>query len=80
MASDTQRQVGEEVKKFLEWLAASPLASAVKVGFAATLGYILAQPETLGLPPWAVVGIVAALPVIINWLNPEDSRYGSGHE
>lgn len=64
--------------KFMAWLATSPLASAFKVGLAASLGYILAEPDILGVPPIVAVGIVAAIPVIINWLNPEDGRYGSG--
>jgi hypothetical protein len=66
------------VSKFLAWLAASPLATAAKVGVAASLGYILMEPDTLGLPPIVVVGIVAAIPVLINWLNPADDRYGNG--
>lgn len=64
------------MNRFLTWLATSPLASAVKVGAAASLGYVLADPDILGLPPVAVVGIVAGLPVLINWLNPADTRYG----
>lgn len=68
------------MSKFLAWLAASPLATAAKVGAAATLGYILAEPDLLGLPPVVVVGIVAALPVLINWLNPADTRYGHGSD
>lgn len=68
------------MEKFLKWLAASPIASALKVGFAASLGYIAADPDLLGLPPVVAVGLVAAIPVLINWLNPEDTRYGSGHE
>lgn len=66
------------MSKFLAWLAASPLATAAKVGAAASLGYILMEPDTLGLPPIVVVGIVAAIPVLINWLNPADDRYGNG--
>lgn len=64
--------------KFMAWLATSPLASAFKVGLAASLGYILAEPDILGVPPIVAVGIVAAIPVVINWLNPVDTRYGSG--
>ena len=64
------------IDKFLAWLAVSPLASAFKVGLAATLGYILADPDIMGLPPILAVGVVAALPVLINWINPADYRYG----
>lgn len=64
--------------RFLAWLATSPLASAAKVGLAASLGYVLADPDILGVPPIVAVGVVAGLPVLINWLNPEDTRYGRG--
>lgn len=63
---------------FLAWLATSPLASAAKVGLAASLGYVLADPDILGVPPIVAVGVVAAIPVVINWLNPADERYGRG--
>jgi hypothetical protein len=29
---------------------------------------------------WVVAGLVSVLPVIINWLNPNDPRYGRVHE
>lgn len=63
--------------KFFKWLSDSPLASAFKVGLAASLGYVLADPDILGVPPVVAVAVVAAIPVIINWLNPEDTRYGN---
>jgi len=66
------------VNKFFVWLAGSPLATAAKVGLAASLAYVLANPDLLDLPPVVAVGIAAALPVVINWINPEDGRYGSG--
>lgn len=64
--------------KFLAWLAVSPVATALKVGVAASLGYVLANPDILGVPPVVAVGVVAALPVLINWFNPADDRYGNG--
>ena len=66
--------------KFIVWLASSPIASALKVGVAASLGYVLANPEMLNVPPIVVVGIVAAIPTLINWFNPADDRYGVGHD
>lgn len=66
--------------RFWTWLATSPLASAAKVGLAASLGYVLADPDVLGMPPIVTVGVVVAIPVVINWLNPEDTRYGRSKE
>lgn len=64
--------------KFLTWLADSPLATAAKVGLAATLAYTLVNPDILNLPPVVAVGVAAAIPVIIDWINPQDVRYGRG--
>lgn len=61
---------------FFNWLATSPLATAVKVAVAASLGWLLDNQEALNVPPVALVGLVAGIPVVINWLNPEDYRYG----
>lgn len=66
------------MEKFCIWLANSPLATAAKVALAAVLAYVLSAPDAFGLPPVAGVAIAAAFPVIINWLNPEDTRYGKG--
>ena len=65
------------MEKFLSWLANSPLASALKIGLAASLGWLLANPDVLNIHPAAAIAFTAALPVIINWLNPDDLRYGN---
>jgi hypothetical protein len=61
---------------FFNWLATSPLATALKVAVAASLSWVLDNQESLNVPPVALVAFVAAIPVLINWLNPEDYRYG----
>lgn len=61
---------------FLTWLASSPLASAAKVASGAVLVWVLDNVTDLGLHPIAQVAIVAAIPVLINAINPEDFRYG----
>lgn len=66
------------MQKFLIWLAASPLATAFKVALAAVLAYIISSPEGFDLSPVLGVAAAAAFPVIINWLNPDDPRYGNG--
>lgn len=66
------------METFLKWLATSPLGSALKVGLAATFGWVLENIETLNVPSVLSVALVTAIPVIINWLNPQDKRYGAG--
>ena len=65
------------MRNFGIWLADSPLASALKVGLAASLGWFLANPNVLDIHPALAIAITAALPVVINWLNPDDLRYGN---
>ena len=61
---------------FLLWLARSPIASAAKVAAGAVLVWVLDNVTDLGLHPIAQVAIVAAIPVLINAINPQDDRYG----
>jgi hypothetical protein len=61
---------------FLTWLAHSPLASFFKVFSAGVLGWVLINFDNLGLHPALALGLAAGLPIIINWLNPNDPRYG----
>jgi hypothetical protein len=65
------------MENFLEWLATSPLASFAKIFGAGVLGWLLINIDTLGVHPAVAIGLVSALPVVINWLNPVDSRYGN---
>lgn len=58
------------------------LASWVKVFLAAVLTAWLAGLTSGGAIDWRallIAGAVAVLPVIINWLNPNDNRYGRGY-
>lgn len=64
------------MQRFLYWLARSPLASAAKVAAGAVLVWVLDNVTTLGLHPVVQVAIVAAIPVLINSVNPMDDRYG----
>jgi len=66
------------MKNFLAWLANSPFASAVKVAVGAGLSYVLDNVASFDLPPLALVAITAGVPVLINYLNSEDTRYGMG--
>lgn len=61
---------------FLTWLARSPLASAAKVAAAAVLVWALDNVTDLGVHPVVQVALIAAIPVLINTVNPQDARYG----
>lgn len=64
------------------WLAKSPLASAAKVFVAVLLGVVVADWVDAGTisfdkwQTWVIAGLASAVPVLINWLNPSDPRYG----
>jgi uncharacterized membrane-anchored protein len=62
------------------WLADSPLGGAFKAGLGAVLVWVLANSETLGLPAVVIVALGAGLPVLINYLNTSDVRYGGVRE
>ena len=65
--------------KFNTWLAVSPIASFVKVFGAGVLGWILVNADTLNIHPALTIGLVSALPIVINWLNPEYENYGRAY-
>ena len=62
--------------KFKHWLYTSPIASMLKVALGAGLGALADQLATSDVNPmWVAVG-AAVVPVIVNWLNTSDPRYG----
>lgn len=63
---------------FEEWLATSPLATVLKVALGAALGAVMSWAATAQIHPLAVALIAAVCPVVINWANPQDYRYGRG--
>jgi hypothetical protein len=60
----------------LKWVANSPIASFCKVFGAGVLGWVLINADTLNIHPALTIGLVSALPIIINALNPEYKNYG----
>jgi hypothetical protein len=60
----------------LKWVANSPIASFCKVFGAGVLGWVLINADTLNMHPALTIGLVSALPIIINALNPEYKNYG----
>lgn len=68
------------MENFLDWLASSPLASFVKIFAAGVLGWFVVNMDSLNVHPAVAIGLASALPVVINWLNPSDVRYGNEGE
>jgi hypothetical protein len=69
---------------FKTWLATSPYASALKVGigFLLTAALLTWTSEgTLSLDhwqTWLIGALGVAVPIVVNILNPADTRYGKG--
>ena len=66
--------------QFEVWLATSPTASFLKISLAAALGALGSYLATAEVHPLVVALTAAVLPVVINFLNPLDSRYGKGSQ
>ena len=58
------------------WLAYSPLASFAKIFGAGVLGWVLMNLDTLEVHPAVAMSLASGIPILINWLNPVDQRYG----
>ena len=58
------------------WLAYSPLASFAKIFGAGALGWLLINLDTLEVHPAVAMSLASGIPILINWLNPVDNRYG----
>lgn len=60
----------------------SPFGSALKVFLAVALTLLVADWTGHGAidfeswQTWIIAGLASALPIIVNWLNPADFRYG----
>lgn len=63
-------------ESFLTWLATTRTGSIFKVGLGAVLAYVAESVSDWSLPPVVAGVIIVLVPVIINELNPADSRYG----
>jgi len=58
------------------WLAYSPIASFAKIFGAGALGWLLINLDTLDIHPAVAMSLASGIPILINWLNPADNRYG----
>lgn len=64
------------MKKFLHWLATSPLAEAAKIGLGAAAAWLLNNVTSLNLAAEYQALVVALVTIIIDALNPHDFRFG----
>lgn len=64
------------MSKFESWLATSPTASFLKIAVAAALGALGSYVASAEVHPLVVAICAAVIPVVINYLNPADGRYG----
>jgi hypothetical protein len=70
------------MNSFKTWLATSPLGSAFKVFLGVLLGAVVLTWTEEGKisfdhwQTWVIGALVVAVPIVINWLNPADTRYG----
>jgi hypothetical protein len=66
--------------QFDQWLATSPTASFLKIALSAALGALASYLATAEIHPLVVALSAAVLPVVVNYLNPQDLRYGTKAE
>lgn len=59
------------------FLATHPLGGAIKAASGAVLVWALDNVSSFNLPPYIQVAVIAALPIVINYVNPMDERYGN---
>ena len=62
--------------KFEKWLATTWEGSLVKITGGAALGALLSWLTTADVHPLIVAMGAAVIPIVINYLNKQDSRYG----
>ena len=68
------------------WLANTPLGGAFKTFLAVLLAAVVGDWATAGeislgnWQTWVIAALVSAVPVVVNWLNPADGRYGKSNE
>jgi len=69
---------------FKVWLASTPLGSALKVLLAGLFAAAMLTWTNEGAisfdhwQTWLIGALAIAVPPVINWLNPADTRYGRG--
>jgi hypothetical protein len=84
MTTHTSHQIVISTKGIGTWFARSPVASFLRTFAAVLLGLAVADWATaaqIGFAnwrTWLLGALVAAVPVVIRALNPNDTAFGSG--
>jgi hypothetical protein len=65
---------------FFNWMAKTRTGSFFKVGLGAVLVWTASSIADWDIPAWLMVVAVAVIPVVINEINPKDTRYGNMKE
>ena len=66
------------------WLASNPFASFIRAFIATLLTLALADWTSAASvsfddwKSWVIAALAASVPVIIRWINPQDTAYGKG--
>jgi hypothetical protein len=74
------KEIKQAEDKFFEWMAKTRTGSFFKVGLGAVLVWTASSIANWDIPAWLMVVSVAVIPVVINELNPKDTRYGKMEE
>lgn len=70
--------IKEFEQRFLDWMAGTRTGSIFKIALGAVLAYVAEAVTDWDLPPVLAGVIIVVVPVVINELNPRDTRYGKG--
>lgn len=68
------------MKQLQVWFANSPIASFLRTFCAGLLGWVILNADSLNIHPAIAIALVSSLPVLISWINPADTRFGSDGE
>jgi hypothetical protein len=74
------------MNNFKEWLAFSPLASALRVFVAVLLTLAVADWGAGGSidfgawETWVIAALASTVPMVVRWVNPADIEFGRGSE
>lgn len=66
------------MEKFQKWLASTPEGTFFKTAVGAAIGAVASWVATANVSPLIVALCAALAPVLLNYLNGQDPRYGVG--
>jgi len=63
---------------FLKWFGTSPVAAVLKIAVSGLLVIVFDSINSYHLPAGVALVITAFIPVVVDYLNPHDARFGKG--